>query len=207
MEMKAAIDRFNYSVWIVLDIIKNEMISRGRTITYYFNADITRTKPLTYPDEARAIEYLIKNKVIKETETPDSVGTGLPGEYGSTAGLVYHFKVGNKFREYYDTFLLKVSANIQSKDTNDTGRLAKKQVLEFIENNKLGKKQRKLLTLLSDMKPIDNSELELKAKTKNLVALVRDTKKVLKSSAFEIRLVRSKSISKGNSYQLLVLSE
>ena len=84
---------------------------------------------------------------------------------------------------------------------------AKKQILEFIQAKKLGSKQSKLLRTLSGTIPVPMSVLERNTRTKNLKALVRDTRKMLEKSHFEIKLVRSSSISKENAYQLSVISQ
>ena len=111
--MKTAIDQFNSSVWLVLNKTKDYTISEGKLISYYFDLDITRRKPMTYRDEERALQYLQKNKVIKEIVKVDTAEIGLPAEENHKIYSIYHFKINNKFSEYYDIFIMKVSANIK----------------------------------------------------------------------------------------------
>lgn len=205
MKMKTANERFSYSVWFVLDKIKDYMIPNKYEISYYFDINIRRIKPLSYKDEDRALKYLIENKVIREVREPDEAEVGKPGDKHHAAFIIYNFRINRKFFEYYDTFRAK--AFYQTAKTNSRQKdFIRKQALELIKTKKIGKKQGRLLRLLSHMNPIVVSELESKTKTDNLKALVRDTRKHLENTPFRIVLVRSESIFKENFYQLKVIS-
>ncbi len=201
--MKTADEKFSYSVWFVLDKIKSYMIPKNYEISYHFDANIKRTKPLTYFGEDKALKFLFDEKVIREIKDRDEAEVGKPGEKHHAAFIIYHLGINRKFFEYYDLYKIKAFSQLSDEKYKS---FIQNKVLEFIKAKKIGKKQGKLLKFLSTMSPVSMSYLRSKTKTSDLVGLVRDTRKSLKKSPFKIILVRSGSSFKGNAYQLIVIS-
>lgn len=201
--MVTAIDKFNYSIWFVLDKIKDYKITKGDIISYYLDLDVTRIKPISVRDERRALNFLKDNKVIGEIEELETLQLENLRGKSNRNFIIHHFRIANSFSEYYKTFTLK---SLSSTKDGDYIKTTKRQVLEFIKTARLANKQSRLLKLLSNMKSVSTDELESKIHTKNLTALVRDTRKRIKKSVFTIELERSHSISRNNAYKLTINS-
>ena len=76
---------------------------------------------------------------------------------------------------------------------------------DFIKVNSFGKKQTKLLLLLSTFEPKPLDDLETQIQTKDIKDLKKRVKIKIKGSGFYIKTLRSKSSFKRGAYQLITI--
>ncbi len=204
MKMQTADEIFDYSVWFVLDKIREAMLPDNSVISYFLDINVKRLSPISFQNERKAIKYLLSSGVIREIGEPVIIEGGTKGTINYSVIENYKYKIIRKrFTKFYEHFYLKV---FSKKHNNKVKKLVKEKLKELIKVRKIGKKQTKLLFLLADHKPVYRSVIESKTKSKNLTALIRDTRKSIKGSIFGIELIRSNTISKENSYKLVINS-
>ena len=109
--MNTAEERFDRYVWYVLDKIAQEALpNRLGEVSYTFNIDITRTNPISYTSERKALDYLLNNKVIEKIGEDVLAEGGEKGMKSYYVEEIYRFKIKKKFYDFYDRFQYKVFA-------------------------------------------------------------------------------------------------
>lgn len=202
MKIQTADEKFAYSFWIVMDKIREAMIPDKSEIMYLFDLNVRRSEPITFMNEGKAIKFLLSKGVIRQIGDPVLIESGNKGSTGYSVAEEYHFKIIRKrFLKLHKFAYIKAFSKAQNKNVK---LLVDELLVEMIKGRKIGRKQAKLLLLLKNLEPVSRSVLISRINTQNLTGLVRDTKKSIKKSEFAIELVRSHSISKENSYRLVV---
>jgi hypothetical protein len=184
--MNTAEERFDRYVWYVLDKIAQEALpNRLGEVSYTFNIDITRTNPISYTSERKALDYLLNNKVIEKIGEDVLAEGGEKGMKSYYVEEIYRFKIKKKFYDFYDRFQYKVFAL----DTEKSGKIMKR-IIQNLSESLDGKYEKLLITFLSKG---DKTAKELEETgARDVRHLISNTNKKLVKRGFKISLTRIK---------------
>ena len=199
MEIKTADDRFNFTVWWVLNKIRGLMLPDKKVISYHFNLDITRKNPISFGEEERVIKFLISNKVIKEVKKPDLFELGEKETKHYKVSKIYHYEIKRKFYDLYDKYTLK----LLPKNGNRLKKLKKQMLNDLIDSKLSGEYEKKLILILS-LGSKTASEIKDETGVGNVYHLISNVKKKLKNSPFKLETTKSGTYKEYKKYRLAI---
>lgn len=106
MRIITAEDEFKYAVWHILNKIKKKVLPypNKKVINYMMDIDVKHQAKFLFGLERDAIQFLKNERVIKEANEADVVEIGKRGTSEYKVYELYHFKILNKFDEFYKRY-------------------------------------------------------------------------------------------------------
>jgi len=115
MKITTAKEKFDYAIWYILDRLERKKLPypNKKVVDYMMNINIKYQASFLFGLERDVIQFLKDKKVIKQIGEPDIYESGKSGTPKYKAYETYHFKILNKFNDYYKKYtgLLKGKTN------------------------------------------------------------------------------------------------
>jgi hypothetical protein len=196
--MNTAENRFDSYVWYVLDkIMQAALPDRLGEVSYTFNIDITRSNPISYPNERKALDYLLNNNAIEKIGEDVIAEGGEKGTSNYYVEEIYRFKIKKNFYDFYDRFYSKVYGSNTKEGKKITDRLIQ-NLIESLD----GRYEKALISLLGKG---DKTAKDLKETgVIDVYHLISNTNEKIVKLGFEIVLTKVKDTDGLKKYHLSI---
>lgn len=102
--------KYNNAIFYVLDKIKKDLLfdpKKKRIVDYDLDINVKRQTSLRLTDERAILQKLRNDDIIRDIGEVDIIEGGKKGTAQYQVSELYHFKVSDRFDDYYDSYQKK----------------------------------------------------------------------------------------------------